>query len=230
MKGSLRTVASGSTLAAVFAIGSDVYFFLATLAPTQSGASVTDFYTNTSTASLTYSSLNDLSGTDVAITAGNINRNSVILALGTGPTIPATIQGSPVTITTPVSGKGTWRKIMPQLGAPNGSIKGGSLLSLADYSAFVGVFAFTNTVALSVVNPAVYYFLSTLSATSGDFKSEAAGPFGSNAAEVDFASVDGLSGQQSLEGGSEISASKLMIRMSNGVRIAATIWPGLGVR
>lgn len=154
MKGSPKTVASGSTLAAVFASGSDVYFFLATLAPTQSGSSVTDFYTNTATASLTYSSLNDLSGTDVAITAGNINRNSVILALNTGPTISATIQ------------------------------------------AFVGVFAFTNTVALGVINPVVYYLLSTLSAKSSDFKSEAAGPFGSDAAEVDFSSVDGLSGQK----------------------------------
>lgn len=109
MKGSLRTVAFGGTLAAVFATGPDIYFFFATLAPTQSGASVTDFYTNTSTASLTYSSLNDLSGTDVAITAGNINRNSVILALDTGPTISSTIQGSPV------SGRGTWRKITSQL-------------------------------------------------------------------------------------------------------------------
>lgn len=220
MTGSLRTVAKGGTLAAVFASGSNVYLLLATITPDDPNASLADFYTNNATASVTYSNLSDLSGTDVSIT-GNLNRANAIFALATGPTISATIQGSPVKVMTPVSGQGTWQKIAPQTATPTTSITG-SVLSLADYSAFVGVFAYTSTLNQQAI-PTVYYFTSTLVATSGAFTSGPAGPFSSSSAEVDYGDINTLSGQQSLTADSELVISGLTLGLSDGIGITANV-------
>lgn len=219
MTGSLRTVANGGTVAAVFASGSDVYLLLATIKPDSSSATLDEFYTNNATATLTYDNLNDLSGTDVSI-SGNVNKATVIFALGTGPTISATIQGSPVKVMTPISGQGTWLKVTPQTTPPTTSITG-SLLSLADYSAFVGVFAYTSTLNQQTI-PTVYYFTSTLTA-SPSFASGPAGPFISSIAEVDYSDINNLSGQQSLNSDSTLVISDLTLGLSDGIGITATV-------
>lgn len=219
MTGSLRTVASGGTLAAVFASGSNVYLLFATIKPDDSSATLTDFFTNNATATLTYASLNALTGPDIDI-SGNVNKASIILALGTGPTISATIQGSPVKVMTTVSGKGTWMKITPQTTVPTNSITG-SVLSLADYSAFVGVFAYTSTLNNQTI-PTVYYFTSSLTASSS-FSSGPAGPFSSSGAEVDYSSINNLSGQQSLNSDSTLTISALSLGLSDGIGISATV-------
>lgn len=218
MTGSLRTVASGGTLAAVFASGSNVYLLFATIKPDDSSATLTDFFTNNATATLTYASLNALAGTDIDI-SGNVNKASIILALGTGPTISATIQGSPVKVMTAVSGKGTWLKITPQTTVPTNSITG-SVLSLADYSAFVGVFAYTSTLNQQAI-PTVYYFTSSLTA-SPSFTGPP-GPFSSSGAEVDYSNINALAGQQSLNSDSTLTISALSLGLSDGIGISATV-------
>lgn len=217
MTGSLRTVANGGTLAAVFASGVNIYYFLATIAPVASGT-LADFYTTSATATVTYDNLGDLSGTDLAI-SGNVNKANAVLSFSNGPTVSASIQGSPVKVMTNVSGKGTWKKVTPQTAVPTSSITG-STLTLPDYSAFAAVFAYTTTLNQATI-PTVYYFTSTLTGTPSF--TGPAGPFSSSSAEVDYTDIGNLSGDQTINADSTLVVSNLTLGLSGGAGITATV-------